>query len=72
MITRQQAIDLANKYDLLESYPVLDGHCFIEVDERIVLALIEASRGDLYLKLQEARKLTKQERQCFNDWKNPT
>lgn len=56
MITRQQAIDLANKYDLLESYPVLDGHCFIEVDERTILALIEASRGDLHLKLQEAKE----------------
>lgn len=63
MLTREQAIHLADKYDLLSDMPNY---------ENIIRALIEASRGDFHLKLEAAKKPTKQERQGFNDWKNPT
>lgn len=58
MLTRQQAIDLADKHDLLEDMPNY---------ENIIKALIEASRGDFHLKVKAAG-MTKQ---GFNDWRNP-
>ena len=63
MLTREQAIDLAKKHDI----PISNS-----AYENILKALIEASRGDFHLKLEAAKKPTKQERQGFNDWKNPT
>jgi len=68
MLTREQAIQLATKHELLSEEDFDNGE-FGAYDQAIIEALIEASRGDLHLKVKKT-KLTKQERQGFNDWKN--
>lgn len=47
MLTKEQATNLANKYKLFSTQ---------EFNDRLIAALIEASRGDLHLKLQEAKR----------------